>query len=219
MQLICAENIAKSYDSRSGPRTVLRDVNLTVDCGQRIGILGLNGSGKSTLIRILAGLIRPDHGTVITHGGVSWPLALDGGFQGSLTGYDNVRFISRIYGRNLYDVLGFVEDFAELGTYLYEPTRSYSAGMRSRLAFAISMAIEFDCYLIDETLAVGDERFKAKCNYELNIKRANRSLVLVSHQADTVRALCDSACVLHENSLHHFVNVSQAYEFYQGVTQ
>lgn len=217
--MIRVEAVSKSYEVRGGWRNVLHDINLNVDQGQKIGILGLNGAGKSTLIRLLGGITLPDAGTIERGMSISWPLALDGGFQGSLTGYDNLKFICRIYGADIDTVLPFVEDFAELGKYLYEPAKSYSSGMRSRLGFAISMAIEFDCYLIDETLAVGDERFRARCHEELIVKREDRALVLVSHQAETIRELCDKACVLHEQTLHHFDDIDSAYAFYRSIAQ
>ncbi len=213
------KGVSKSYEVRGGWRTVLHDINLVVERGQKIGVLGLNGAGKSTLIKLLGGISLPNEGTIERGMSISWPLALDGGFQGSLTGYDNLKFICRIYNSDIDTVLPFVEEFAELGKYLYEPAKSYSSGMRSRLGFAISMAIEFDCYLIDETLAVGDERFRARCHDELIVKRADRSLVLVSHQAETIRELCDRACVLHEQTLHHFKDVDSAYAFYRSIVQ
>jgi len=215
--VIRVQDVSKSYEVRGGWRVVLRNINLVVKQGQKIGVLGLNGSGKSTLIRLLGGISLPDEGMIERAMSISWPLALDGGFQGSLTGYDNLKFICRIYGSDINTVLSFVEEFTELGKYLYEPAKSYSTGMRSRLAFAISMAIEFDCYLIDETLAVGDERFRARCHDELIVKRADRSLVIVSHQAETIRELCDKACVLHEQTLHHFDDVNSAYALYQSI--
>jgi capsular polysaccharide transport system ATP-binding protein len=213
------KGVSKSYEVRGGWRTVLNNINLVVERGQKIGILGLNGAGKSTLVKLLGGVSLPDEGTIERGMSISWPLALDGGFQGSLTGYDNLKFICRIYGADIETVLPFVEEFAELGKYLHEPSKSYSSGMRSRLGFAISMAIEFDCYLIDETLAVGDERFRARCHDELVVKRADRSLVLVSHEAETIRELCDRAYVLHEQTLHHFDDVDSAYTFYRGIVQ
>ena len=217
--MIRVNGVSKSYEVRGGRRTVLHDINLVVERGQKIGVFGLNGAGKSTLIKLLGGVSLPDEGTIERGMSISWPLALDGGFQGSLTGYDNLKFICRIYGADIDMVLPFVEEFAELGKYLHEPVKSYSSGMRSRLGFAISMAIEFDCYLIDETLAVGDERFRARCHDELMVKRADRSLVLVSHQAETIRELCDRACVLHEQALHHFDDVDSAYTFYRSIVQ
>lgn len=215
--MIRIEGVSKSYEVRGGMRRVLDDVNLTVRRGQKVGILGLNGAGKSTLVRLLGGVTLPDQGIIERGMSISWPLALGGGFQGSLTGYDNLKFICRIYDADIEQALALAEDLAELGKYMYEPVKSYSSGMRSRLAFAISMSVEFDCYLVDEGFSAGDERFTERCNNEFLVKRADRSIVLVSHQAETVRKLCDTACVLHEQRLHHFDDVDEAYSYYRSI--
>src|SRR5206468_6423405 len=143
-------DVSKYYETRLGATRVFDQVNLTVAPGERDGILGRNGAGKSTMIRLISGAERPTSGRLERSMTVSWPLAFGGAFQGALTGVDNLRFICRIYGVEPEDKLGFVEEFSELGVYLREPVRSYSSGMRARLAFAISMIIEFDCFLIDE---------------------------------------------------------------------
>jgi capsular polysaccharide transport system ATP-binding protein len=213
--MIRLERLTKTYATRSGPHVVLRGVDLTVQRSQKLGILGRNGSGKSTLIRILSGAERPTAGTVTRSMSVSWPLAFGGAFQGSLTGVDNLKFICRIHGVDPATKLGYVEDFAELGRYMREPVKTYSAGMRARLAFAISMAVEFDCFLIDEIISVGDARFHAKCQAELFEKRADRSFVLVSHEAHNIREHCDTAAVLHEGRLHPFDEIEEAYSFYR----
>ena len=153
--MIELSQIVKRYKTRSGTHTVLDGVDLTVRMGDKLGILGRNGAGKSTLIRLISGAELPTRGTIVRRMSVSWPLAFGGAFQGSLTGIDNVRFICRVYGAQLKEVFPFVEDFSELGKFLREPVKTYSSGMRARLAFAISMAIEFDCFLIDEVIAVG----------------------------------------------------------------
>ena len=147
---------------------------------------------------------------------MSWPLAFGGAFQGSLTGLDNLRFICRIYGIPFEDKIAYVQDFSELGKYLREPVKTYSSGMRARLAFALSMVIEFDCYLIDEVIAVGDARFHAKCQRELFEKRVDRGLIMVSHEAHTIREHCTSACVLHGGKMERFPDVDSAYEFYSS---
>jgi capsular polysaccharide transport system ATP-binding protein len=213
--MIEIRRLTKTYPTRRGPYTVLDGVNLTVQPGQKIGVLGRNGSGKSTLIRILSGAERPTSGTVKRGMSVSWPLAFGGAFQGSLTGVDNLKFICRIHGADYHDKLAYVEDFAELGRYMREPVKNYSAGMRARLAFAISMAIEFDCFLIDEVISVGDARFHAKCQAELFEKRKDRAFVLVSHEAHNIREHCDSAAVLHAGKMHAFEDIDAAYKFYQ----
>jgi capsular polysaccharide transport system ATP-binding protein len=212
--MISVENLCKFYPTRNGPRMVLDHVNLQVPKGRKIGILGRNGSGKSTLIRLISGAEPPSSGRV-RHGiKVSWPLAFGGGFQAFLTGLDNLRFICRIYGVKYADVLPFVEDFTELGRYLREPVKHYSDGMRARLAFALSMAVEFDCFLIDETISVGDRRFHDRCKVELFEKRKDRAWIMVSHSADVVRQYCDTAGVLFDGKLKICDSVDEAYALY-----
>ena len=213
--MIRIDNVVKRYHMRQGPRTVLDRVNLRVQPGEKVGILGRNGSGKSTLIRLISGAEQPTSGTITRTMSVSWPLAFGGAFQGTLTGLDNLRFICRIYGVTTEDKIPFVQEFSELGKYLYEPVKAYSAGMRARLAFAISMVVEFDCFLIDEIIAVGDARFHEKCRVELFEKRKDRAMILVSHDAEYVRAHCHHAAVLVDGKLHAFDHVDDAFTFYQ----
>ena len=212
--MIRLEHISKSYPTRSGPVPVLRDVNLTVRHGERIGILGRNGAGKSTLIRLISGAELPTGGSVSRDMSVSWPLAFGGGFQGSLTGLDNLRFICRIYGIDPEDKIAFDEEFSELGLYLREPVKSYSSGMRARLAFAISMVIEFDCFLIDEIIAVGDARFHEKCHHELFERRGDRAMIIVSHQKRYIEDHCTRAAVQSDGKLHHYDKLEDAFAFY-----
>ncbi len=209
-------DVTKTYPTRSGAHTVLARANLRLERGEKLGILGRNGAGKSTLLRLLAGSERPSSGTIERQMSVSWPLAFAGGFQGTLTGLDNVRFVARVYGADPQRVDAFVEDFAELGKFLREPVRTYSSGMRARLAFAISMAIEFDCFLIDEVISVGDARFHEKCRIELFGRRADRAMVIVSHEPHNIREHCDHVAVLHMGRLHPFQSVSEAYAFYEA---
>lgn len=211
-------NINKTYKTRSGPVQILRDVNLSVAPGERVGILGRNGAGKSTLIRLISGAEFPTSGHITRGMSVSWPLAFGGAFQGSLTGLDNLRFICRIYGVDPADKVGFVEDFTELGIYLREPVKAYSSGMRARLAFAISMVIEFDCFLIDEIVAVGDARFHAKCDEELFVKRRDRAMILVSHDSGYINQHCTRAAVLVDGHLHHPSSLAEAFDFYDKST-
>jgi len=206
--------VSKRYDTRSGPVTVLDHVNLSVAPGEKLGILGRNGAGKSTIVRLMSGAEWPTTGTIERHMTTSWPLAFGGAFQSALTGLDNLRFICRIYGTSADDKIAFVEDFSELGIYLREPVRTYSSGMRARLAFAISMTVEFDCFLIDEVIAVGDARFQVKCHTELFEKRADRAMIIVSHDASFIRAHCNRAAVLKDGKLVSFDSVDEAYDFY-----
>jgi capsular polysaccharide transport system ATP-binding protein len=146
---------------------------------------------------------------------ISWPLAFAGAFQPNLTGLDNLKFISRIYGVDYKRLIPFVEDFTELGVYFREPVSHYSYGMMTRLAFALSMAIEFDCFLIDEAMVAGDARFHERCHNELFVKRKDRAFILVTHDAHIIRALCENAYVLHEGKLLEFSTVDAAFSFYQ----
>jgi capsular polysaccharide transport system ATP-binding protein len=217
--MITLKNVGKRYPVRKGEVDVLRDINLTVRPGEKVGILGVNGAGKSTLIRIISGAENPSEGSVQRAMSVSWPLAFGGAFQGSLTGLDNLRCICRIYGVEFEDKVDFVRDFSEIGDYLAEPVRTYSSGMRSRYAFALSMAIEFDCFLVDEIIAVGDARFVDKCNKELFVKRADRAMVMATHMEVYIRSFCDTAAVLDGGRLWRFDSVDDAFGYYEEVRQ
>jgi capsular polysaccharide transport system ATP-binding protein len=214
--MISIEDVSKSYHTRFGQRTVLDHINLRLERGSNVGILGRNGAGKSTLIRLLSGAERPTSGRIHRGMSVSWPLAFTGAFQTNLTGLDNLKFICRVYDVDWKPLVSFVEDFTELGLYFREPVMHYSAGMTMRLAFALSMAIEFDCFLIDEGLAVGDARFGDRCHVELFQKRKDRAFILVSHDPNVIKLYCQRACVLHQGRLHNFDTVDEAYEFYQS---
>lgn len=196
---------------------MLKGIELTVRRGERVGILGGNGAGKSTLIRLISGIEQPSTGRIERSMRISWPLAFTGAFQGALTGLDNVRFICRVYGIDYRDVIDFVEDFSQLGRYLREPVKVYSSGMRARLAFAVSMMIDFDCYLIDEVVAVGDSRFQARCQFELFEKRADRAIIIVSHDAYYLQSHCQRACVLENGVLHHFEDIETALHYHQNL--
>jgi capsular polysaccharide transport system ATP-binding protein len=211
------ENVTKIYGTRTGSNKVLNDINFEIKKGEKIGILGGNGAGKSTLIRIIAQAEQPTFGKV-THGmSVSWPLAFGGAFQGSLTGYDNIRFICRVYNTDIKNTIEYVKEFTELGKYLNEPVKNYSSGMRAKLAFAISMSVEFDCYLIDEVIAVGDAKFQEKCRQELFEKRKDRSLILVSHIVSNIKKYCEKVCVLENGVLHRFMDIDSGYNYYEKV--
>lgn len=214
--MIRITDLVKRYQTRHGMVTVLDGINLLVKPGEKVGILGRNGSGKSTLIRLVSGAEQPTSGVIQRSMSVSWPLAFGGAFQGSLTGLDNLKFICRIYGVDFGTRIAYVQDFSELGRYLKEPVKTYSSGMRARLAFAISMAIEFDCFLIDEIIAVGDSRFHEKCRLELFEKRSDRAMIIVSHNPDFIRCHCDRAAVLTSGNIQCFDQVDEAMIFYDG---
>jgi capsular polysaccharide transport system ATP-binding protein len=215
--MIVCQDIRKSYRAGHGRREVLKGINLTINKGERIALLGRNGAGKSTLIKQIGGVEMPDSGRIIRHMTNSWPIGFNGGFQGSLTGYDNARFIARIYGRSYAEMREFVEEFSELGGSLKMPVKTYSSGMRARLAFALSLAIEFDCYLIDEVILVGDQNFQRKCHTELFEKRADRAMIMASHDMVTVQALCSRAVVLHNGEATVHDDVAAAVAEYQAL--
>jgi capsular polysaccharide transport system ATP-binding protein len=214
--MISMNDVSKTYNTRFGPRTILNGVSFKLERGKNMGILGRNGAGKSTLIRLISGAEKPTSGTIERGMSVSWPLAFSGAFQYHLTGLDNLKFICRVYGVDYKPLVPFVEDFTELGVYFREPVLHYSMGMMTRLAFALSMAIEFDCFLIDEAMVVGDAHFHERCHVELFQKRKDRAFIMVTHDANSIRQYCESACVLKDGKLLSFPTVDEAFEFYEA---
>lgn len=212
--MIICRNIKKSYSHGGRRKQVFDGVNLTVSRGERIALLGRNGAGKSTLIKLIGGVEMPTSGKITRTMSVSWPLGFAGGFQGSLTGYDNARFIARIYERDYADIRAFVEDFSELGSQLKMPVKTYSSGMRARLAFALSLAIEFECYLIDEIILVGDQNFQQKCRLEMFEKRKDRAMIIASHDMSVMKEFCNSAVILHGGSISKYEDVNLAVDKY-----
>lgn len=215
--MIICHDLKKSYAHGGREKHVLKGVDLVVERGDRVALLGRNGAGKSTLIKLIGGVEMPTSGRVIRKMSVSWPLGFAGGFQGSLTGYDNTRFIARIYQRDYAFVRAFVEDFTELGHQLKMPVKTYSSGMRARLAFALSLAIEFDCYLIDEIILVGDQNFQRKCHAELFEKRSDRTMIVASHSTEFIKEFCNKAVVIHNGDAISYDDLNQAVETYSNL--
>jgi capsular polysaccharide transport system ATP-binding protein len=215
--MIICQNICKSYKHGSKEKSVLKGVNFSVGAGDRVALLGRNGAGKSTLIKIIGGVELPTSGKVVRDMSLSWPLGFAGGFQGSLTGYDNARFIARIYQRDFIEIRDFVEEFTELGRQLGMPVKTYSSGMRARLAFALSLAIEFDCYLIDEVIMVGDQNFNKKCLYELLEKRKSRSMILASHSTELIQQVCNRAIIMRDGEAIEYHDVNLAVHDYSNL--
>ena len=214
--MIELSNVTKAYPTRSGSNVVLDSVSFTFPFRENIGILGRNGSGKSTLLRVIAGTEQPDSGRVLRSGTVSWPIGFAGGFNGSLSGEENCRFVARIYGADVDEVVGFTMDFAELGEYFYMPVKTYSSGMKARLAFGLSMAIEFDAYLVDEVTAVGDAQFQQKCRAAFDARRNRSAVIIVSHQLGTIRDYCERCAVLKDGQLLCFDSVDEANRIYEA---
>ena len=213
-RMIICSNLTKSYSHAGKRKQVLNGVDLTIFHGDRVGLLGRNGAGKSTLIKLIGGVEMPTSGKITRKMSVSWPLGFAGGFQGSLTGLDNARFIARIYQRDYANVRAFVEDFTEMGRQLKMPVKTYSSGMRARLAFALSLAIEFDCYLIDEIILVGDQNFQRKCQIEMFEKRQDRSMIVASHSSDFIRTFCNKAVLVNKGKATMMDDVGHAISLY-----
>ena len=209
--MIVFDNVSKSYPIRGGGRTtILEGFSGVIRPRVNVGILGRNGAGKSTLMRLIAGGEQPTGGAIFREGSVSWPLGFSGGFNGSLTGRQNLRFIARLYGADYDEVSDFVEDFAEIGRFFDQPIRTYSAGMRARLAFGAAMALQFDYYLIDEVIGVGDANFQRKCREVFEERAERATLVLVSHVPRLLEQFCDIGGVLSEGTLTFYDTLDEA---------
>lgn len=210
--MILLDNVSKTYVGQSVDNEVLRNVNLMIKRGESLGICGANGVGKSTLMKLLAGVEHPTAGKITRTMSVSWPIGFTQAFQSGLTGADNARFIARIYGKEEKALLQEVEDFAQLGSYLYEPIRVYSQGMHARLAFGVSLAIRFDCYLIDEITGVGDHRFREKSERALQERRRAGTLVMVSHDTNALFRYCDKGAVVFGGGVTVYDTIQEAAE-------
>ncbi len=213
---LSVDGLEKTYPTPGAGhgKTLFRNLTFQLLRGERMAVLGRNGQGKSTLIKMLGGIVPANSGTIRWHMRPSWPIGFGGGFQGSLSGLDNIRFISRIYEKPFNETLARVDDFAELGSALKQPVKHYSSGMRARLAFGLSVAIEFDCYLIDELIAVGDARFVEKCNEELFNRRADRAFLMASHDMSSIKAVCSSALILESGEAKVFHDIDEAIDIY-----
>jgi capsular polysaccharide transport system ATP-binding protein len=215
--MIYLDNVYKFYRIDRYRKTVLNFVTMNFEPGRSYGIMGVNGAGKSTLMRILAGTELPNSGKVRRTVRVSWPLGFAGGLHPGMTGRENAHFVARVYGMDPRKVTEFVEDFAEIGPYLDAPMKTYSSGMMQRVAFGLSMAIDFECYLIDEVMAVGDARFSEKCKAEFNKRKEYSDIIMVSHNIPSILEYCERGLVLANGQLHYFPNVDDAVEMYKRV--
>jgi len=211
--MIELKNVTKYFMTKKGKNYILKDVSFTIPSGVNIGILGRNGTGKSTIMRMLGQIEFPNHGTISSKHSFSWPLGLGGGFVGNMTGKANVKFVCRLYGRNKQEtqkIIAFVREFSELKDYFEMPIKTYSSGMRGRLSFGLSLAFDFDYMLIDETLSVGDARFKKKSKEALIKKIENCHILLVSHDMKTLKELCDAGIVVNNGALYYYENIEDA---------
>lgn len=219
--MIRIENLYKRYHNYHGSDWVLRDINLTIPKGISVGLVGQNGAGKSTLLRLIGDMDAPERGRIVRDCRVSWPIGLSGGFQGSMTGRQNVKFVARIHGGEamVQKVVDYVQAFAEIGPAFDEPVRTYSSGMRSRLAFGLSLAFDFDVYLSDEATAVGDALFKEKAKKAFRDRVGQSSLIMVSHAEGILKELCQAGIFLHQGQATWFDDIHDALNAYKESRQ
>lgn len=208
--MIRFENLSKTFILDGKSKVVAKDINLTFPTGRSVALLGRNGAGKSTLLQMIAGTMDPTSGRISSTGTISWPVGFAGSFHAELTGAQNARFVGRIYGVDTDELVEFVEDFAGLGQHFRLPFRTYSSGMKSRLAFGVSMGIGFDTYLVDEITAVGDAAFRAKSAQVFHARMKHAGAVVVTHSMEQVKEMCDAAAVLEGGKLHYYDDVGQA---------
>ncbi|ETX26992.1 ABC transporter ATP-binding protein [Roseivivax isoporae] len=213
--MIELRNVWKSYRTDGVTRTIARGISFTFPAGECVALIGRNGAGKSSMLRMIAGTMRPDEGEIVAHGSVSFPVGFAGSFHGDLTGAQNTRFVARVYGVDTEEMLDFTRDFSQLGAHFHLPVNTYSSGMKSRLAFAISMAIPFDTYLIDEVTAVGDASFKARSEAILRERLESGGAVVVSHSMQLLERLCTSGVVLDRGRFFYYPRVARAIEHHE----
>lgn len=214
--------VYKAYRSNRHVQVVADDITATFPTGTSVGILGRNGAGKSSLLKMIAGTLDPDSGTITSDGSISWPVGFRGSFHGELTGAQNVRFIARVYGVDSDELMAFVQDFAELGRHYYLPVRSYSSGMRAKLGFGVSMGIHFDTYLVDESTSVGDAAFRAKSTAYFQDRLRNSSAIVVSHGLKLLRKICNRGAVLDQGKLYYYETIQEAiahHEYLMGSSE
>tara|TARA_Y100001001_G_scaffold163790_1_gene193864 strand:+ start:5337 stop:5999 length:663 start_codon:yes stop_codon:yes gene_type:complete len=214
--MIEVRNVYKRYHGPFGGDWVLKGVDFTIPKNVSVGIVGRNGAGKSTLLRLIGGMDAPDKGQITHHCRVSWPIGLGGGFQGSMTGRQNVKFVARIHGGNdrIPELIEKVQDFAEIGKAFDQPVKTYSSGMRSRLAFGLSLAFDFDVYLSDEATAVGDKAFKEKATKAFRDRVGQASIIMVSHQEGMLKDLCQAGVLLENGNATWFDDINDAIKQY-----
>lgn len=213
--MIRFENVTKRYVAGNCEKIVVENLNMVLPTGRSVGLLGRNGAGKSTILRMISGVILPSSGQIVTTGLVSWPVGFAGSFHPDLTGQQNCRFIARIYGVDTDELAQFVEEFARLGMHFRLPIRTYSSGMRSRLAFGLSMGISFETYLVDEITAVGDAAFRERADRLFKARLRNAGAVVCSHSMGQLRLLCDAGLVLDEGQAYYYADIEDAIAHHQ----
>jgi len=219
--MIHLRNVTKYFRTQNGLKYILKDVNIDIPDGN-IGILGRNGAGKSTLMRMLGGIEFPNSGTITSTHSFSWPLGLGGGFVGNMSGKANVKFVCNLYGKSKQETLSIIEsvrEFSELGDYFDMPIKTYSSGMKGRLGFGLSLAFDFDYMIIDETLSVGDAKFKKKAKNALKKKIESCNVILVSHDMNTLEEMCNTGLLVNNGELKFFEDISECIQIYKEINK
>lgn len=197
---------------------VLKDINLEIDKGESVALIGVNGSGKSTLLKLMTKIIYPNKGKITVNGKLTSLLELGAGFHDDFTGRENIYFNASIFGltrEQIDEKLSEIIEFSELGDFIDNPVRTYSSGMYMRLAFSIAINVQADILLIDEILAVGDQHFQDKCFSKLmELKEAGKTIVIVTHSMDQVRKFCDRAVWLYKGKIRRDGKVSEVLDEY-----
>jgi len=217
--MIALQNLSKTYITQGIRKTVANNITFAFPDRNCVGLLGRNGAGKSSLLKMIAGVLKPDEGQITANGTISWPVGFQGSFHPDLSGAENTRFVARLYGTDTGETGSFVQEFAELGDHFKLPVRYYSSGMRARLAFAISMAVPFDTYLIDEVTSVGDAAFRIKSEALLLERLKHNSAIVISHSMGLLRRICTSGVVLENGRLFFYAKVERAIEHHNHLMQ
>ncbi|KAA0909859.1 ABC transporter ATP-binding protein [Aquicoccus porphyridii] len=214
------ENVSKSFWTGSQRKVILEQVSFRVELGNSLGILAPNGTGKTTLINMMAGLEKPDEGTIRRSSRISFPLGFMGGVVSKVSAVENSRYIARLYGLDPDYVEAFCRWLCNLGEYFEQPLGTYSSGMRARFSFALMLALDFDIYLIDEGMPGStDVEFNKKAGDILRERLQNTTTVIVSHQPETLEKFVRSAAVLMAGKLHMFDTLEEAKQLYDYETQ
>ena len=208
--MIRLERVSKAFQRDGIRRQILRDVSFTLPDARGLALIGRNGAGKSTLLRLIAGTLAPDTGRVVSTERLSWPMGFSGGFPPALSGAQNTRFVARLYGRDPHALADFVQGFAELGRAFRQPVETYSSGMKARLAFAVSIGLEFECYLVDEIIGVGDAGFREKCRSAFRECLSHARLIMVSHNPQALRQFCSAGLVIEAGRLVFYPELEDA---------
>jgi len=220
--MIELKNVTKYFRTKQGKKYILKNMSITIPSDTNIGILGRNGAGKSTIMRMLGHIEFPNKGIITSNYTFSWPLGLGGGFVGNMTGRANVKFVCRLYGKTneqIEEIICYVKEFSELDNYFDMPIKTYSSGMKGRLSFGLSLAFDFDYMLIDETLSVGDARFKKKSKEALMKKIENCHVLLVSHDMGTLKEICDAGIVVNQGQMYYHNDINDAIHEYENINK